>query len=403
MENKLKVSIVITGTEFTYGIKEEKNSRYIARKCLEKGLDVNGIGIVGDNLYNIQYYLKMALDKSDIVILSGGLGATTDDKSREAISEAIGVPLIYHKEWLEKLKKYYRKQGREITDELKSMAKIPYGAVIIENPVGRAVGFIKVLDDVNKVIVALPGVPSEMKPMLDIAFSKLGLKEDKRKILIIRTFGLTETEIDKTLKDSYINDYTLNSSPKGVDIFITDNMEENLKLKENLLKKTLGEYIYALDDTEMEEIVGRLLKENNLKISTAESSTGGLIASRIINVPGSSEYMEGGIIAYSNEIKEKILNVKRETLEKFGAVSEETAREMVLGVQKLFSTDIAISDTGIAGPTGETQTKPSGLHYIGFYNRGNLEIHRVIYKNERNNTRLFISQYALNLVRLALL
>ena len=397
----MKVSIVITGTEFIYGIKEEKNSRYIARKSLERGLDVVGIGIVGDDLYNLQYHIKMALDKSDIVIVSGGLGATSDDKTREAISEAIGVPLIYHKEWLEKLKKYYKEQGREITDSLKSMAKIPYGSAIVENPVGRAVGFIKVLDDVNKVIVAIPGVPSEMKAMLEIAFSKLNLTENKRKILTVRTFGLTETEIDNLLKDSF-KDYILNTSPKGVDIFITDSLNENLNIKKKILTEKLGKSIYAFDDTEMEEVVGKLLRENNLKISTAESSTGGLIASRIVNVPGSSSYMEGGIVAYSNNIKEKILNVKRETLEKFGAVSEETAREMVIGVQKLFSTDIALSDTGIAGPTGATPTKPLGLHYIGFYNRGSIEIHRVIYKSNRNDTRLFVSQYGLNLVRLAL-
>ena len=397
----MKVSIVITGTEFIYGIKEEKNSRYIARKSLEKGLDVIGIGIVGDDLYNLQYYIKMALDKSDIVIVSGGLGATSDDKTREAISEAIGVPLTYHREWLEKLKGYFKEQGREITDSLKSMAKIPYGSAIIENPVGRAVGFIKVLDDVNKVIVAVSGVPAEMKAMLDIAFSKLNLTEDKRKILTVRTFGLTETDIDEILKDIF-KDYILNASPKGVDIFLTDSLNENLNIKKKILKERLGKYIYAFDDTEMEEVVGKLLKENNLKISTAESSTGGLIASRIVNVPGSSAYMEGGIVAYSNRIKEKILNVKRETLEKFGAVSEETAKEMVIGVQKLFSTDLALSDTGIAGPTGATPNKPLGLHYIGFYNRGNIEIHKVIYKNDRNNTRLFVSQYGLNLVRLAL-
>ena len=398
----MKVSIVITGTEFIYGIKEEKNSRHIAQECLKKGLDVIGIGIVGDNLYNIQYYIKMALDKSDIVIISGGLGATIDDKTREAISEAIGVPLIYHKEWLEKLKKYFRERGEEITDLKKSMAKIPYGSAIIENPVGRAVGFIKVLDDVKKVIVALPGIPSEMKPMLKIAFNKLGFKENKRKILTVRTFGLKETEIDNLLKDNF-KDYILNTSPKGVDIFIVDSFEENLKIKEKILKERLNKYIYAFDNKEMEEVVGDLLKKNNLKISTAESSTGGLIASRIINVPGSSSYMEGGIIAYSNNIKEKILNVKKESLEKFGAVSEEVAKEMVIGVQKLFNTDLALSDTGIAGPTGATKNKPLGLHYIGFYNRGNVEVHKVIYQNERNNTRLFISQYALNLVRLSLL
>ncbi len=398
----MKVSIVITGSEFVYGIKEEKNSKYIAQKCLERGLDVNGIGIVGDNLYNLQYFIKMALDKSDIVILSGGLGATEDDLTREAVSEAIGVPLIYHKDWLERLKEYYRKKGDSIDDRRKSMAKIPYGAVIVENPIGRAVGFIKVLDDVNKIIVALPGVPSEMKAMLEIVFEKLNLKDKKRRIGIVRTFGLTELEIDDVLKD--INgEYILNTSPKGVDIFLVDNLEENLKIKEKILKDRLGKHIYAFGNVEMEEVVGKLLKEKGLTLSTAESSTGGLISSRIVNVPGSSAYMKGGIVAYSNEIKQEILGVKEETLRRFGAVSEETAKEMVLGVKKLFNTDIAVSDTGIAGPTGATQTKPLGLHYIGFYNRGDVKVYKVIQKGERNDVRLYISQYGLNLIRLTLM
>jgi len=399
----LKVSIVITGSEFVYGIKEEKNSRYIAQKCLERGLDVNGIGIVGDNLYNLQYYIKMALDKSDIVILSGGLGATEDDLTREAISEAIGVPLIYHKDWLERLKKYYHKKGESIDERRKSMAKIPYGAVIVENPIGRAVGFIKVLEDVNKVIVALPGVPSEMKVMLEIVFEKLNLKEKRRKISIVRTFGLTELEVDSIFRNINIKgEYILNTSPKGVDIFLIDNLEENLKIKEKILKDRLEKYIYAFGNVEMEEVVGKLLREKGLTLATAESSTGGLISSRVINVPGSSAYMKGGIVAYSNEIKEKILGVKEEILKKFGAVSEETAKEMVLGVRKLFNTDIALSDTGIAGPTGATPTKPLGLHYIGFYNNGVVEVHKVIQKGERNDIRLYISQYGLNLIRLSL-
>ncbi|RUM59945.1 MAG: damage-inducible protein CinA [Persephonella sp.] len=399
----MKVSIVITGSEFVYGIKEEKNSRYIAQKCLERGLDVNGIGIVGDNLYNLQYYIKMALDKSDIVILSGGLGATEDDLTREAISEAIGVPLIYHKDWLERLKKYYHKKGESIDERRKSMAKIPYGAVIVENPIGRAVGFIKVLEDVNKVIVALPGVPSEMKVMLEIVFEKLNLKEKRRKISIVRTFGLTELEVDSIFRNINIKgEYILNTSPKGVDIFLIDNLEENLKIKEKILKDRLEKYIYAFGNVEMEEVVGKLLREKGLTLATAESSTGGLISSRVINVPGSSAYMKGGIVAYSNEIKEKILGVKEEILKKFGAVSEETAKEMVLGVRKLFNTDIALSDTGIAGPTGATPTKPLGLHYIGFYNNGVVEVHKVIQKGERNDIRLYISQYGLNLIRLSL-
>jgi nicotinamide-nucleotide amidase len=281
------------------------------------------------------------------------------------------------------------------------MARIPYGARPIENPVGTALGFIKVLDDVNKAIIVLPGVPAEMKPMLEKVFEYLGLKETKKRLEIIRTFGLMELDIEEKIKG--VGEYILNATPKGVDIFLIDRSGENLNKNIQKIKEKLGKYIYGFGEIEMEEVVGKLLIEKRLTISTAESSTGGLISSRIINVSGASRYMLGSIVAYSNEIKEKILGVKRETLENFGAVSKETAKEMVLGAKKIFNSDIALSDTGIAGPTGGTEEKPVGLHYVGFAYKDKIQIEKVIFKGERNDVRMYISQYALNLVRLNLL
>lgn len=157
--------ILITGSEFLTGLKKEKNSLYIARESFSRGIDIKGIAIAGDDIYQIQFLLKVALDKADIVFVSGGLGGTSDDLTREAIQEAIGVPFIFDEEWLKKIKTYWKEMGRELNENVKKMAKIPYGAKKIENPLGRALGFIKVLDDVKKAVVALPGVPSEMKPM----------------------------------------------------------------------------------------------------------------------------------------------------------------------------------------------------------------------------------------------
>jgi len=396
-----KVFIIVTGSEFTLGIKQDKNSIYIARKCIEKGLDVIGIGISPDDKYYLQYFIKMALDKADIVIVSGGLGVTEDDVTRETISEAIGVPLIFNKDWLDFMKSMYKKYGKALDEKRKQMAKVPYGARSIENPVGTALGFIKVLDDVNKAIIALPGVPTEMKPMLDKAFGYLGLKDTKKRLEIVRTFGLMELEVEEKIKG--IGEYILNATPKGVDIFLIDKKGDRLDQMLKKVRNTLGNYIYAIGEIEMEEVVGDLLKRKNLTISTAESSTGGLISSRIINVPGASKYMIGSVVAYSNDIKEKILGVKKDTLINYGAVSEETAREMALGAKKLFNTDIALSDTGIAGPTGGTEEKPVGLHYIGFAYKDLIKVEKVIFKGERNDIRMYISQYALNLVRLSII
>ncbi len=396
----MKCYILITGSEFTLGLKQEKNSLYIAREAYDRGLDIVGITITGDDIYKISFFIKVALDKADIVFISGGLGGTSDDLTREAIEEAIGVPLVYDEDWLKKIKEYLKETNRDLNDKIKKMAKIPYGSKKIENPVGRALGFIKVLDDVKKAIVALPGVPQEMEPMLEKAFELLGLKEKKKRIHLFRTFGKSEVEIDELLKD--IDGKVINASPKGVDIWITDQEPVFLENKVKVVRERLGEIIYAEDNIEMEEVVGKLLKENNLTISTAESSTGGLIVSRLINVPGSSAYVMGGIVSYSNEAKINLLGVKKESIEKYGAVSPVVAEEMVKGAKEKFNTDIALSDTGIAGPTGATEEKPLGLHYIGFLFKDELQVEKVIFQNERNNVRLYISQYALNLIRLKL-
>ena len=396
----MRIFILITGSEFTYGLKQEKNSLFIAKEALKRGADVVGTAIAPDNIYTIQYFLKMGLDKSDVVIVSGGLGPTEDDVTREAVSEAIGVPLIYDEQWLKRIKETLKQQGREITDDIKKMARLPYGAKKIENPVGKALGFIKVLDDVQKAVVCVPGVPSEMKPMVLKAFELLGLKETGEFIHLFRTFGKPEAEINYILKD--IEGLVLNSSPKGVDVYVIEKEKFFLDNKVKVIRERLGELIYTEDEKEMEEIVGNLLREKSKTISTAESSTGGLIAARIVNVPGSSEYFMGSVVSYSNQVKINQLGVNKEDIEKYGAVSETVGKQMAEGVKKLLKTDIALSDTGIAGPTGGTPEKPVGLHYVGYSDDNKTEVHRVVFKGERNDVRLAVSQFALNLVRLNL-
>ncbi len=397
----MKAFILITGSEFVLGLKQEKNSLFIAKELFKRGVEITGISIVPDDLYKIQFFLKVGLDKADFVVVSGGMGPTEDDLTREAISEAIGVPLIFDEKWLTRIKQTLKEQGREITESIKKMAKIPYGARVIENPVGKAAGFIKVLDDVNKAVIAVPGVPSEMKAMILKAFEIMGLKEKKHFVHLFRTFGKPEAEIGELLQD--IDDIVFNSSPKGVDIFVKDKNELFLENKVKVVRERLGEIIYTEDGREMEEIVGTLLKKHRKTISTAESSTGGLISARIVNVPGSSEYFMGGIVSYSNEVKINLLGVNRKDIESYGAVSKPVAEQMAQGVRKLLKTDIAVSDTGIAGPTGETSEKPLGLHYVGYSDgRNPPEVHRVIFKGDRNDVRLAVSQYALNLIRLNL-
>ncbi len=397
----MKASILVTGTEFVKGLKQDKNGAYIAKKCFERGLDVKSINIVSDNQYDIETYLKLALDKSDLVFITGGLGATEDDKTRDAISEAIGVPLVYNERWLKMLKERYKISGKEFTPERKRMAQLPYNAKPIENPVGNALGFIKVLYDVNKAIVALPGVPSELKVMLEKAFDFLGLKEKKGFVHLFRTYGKDETYIDGTLKD--IENKILNASAYGVDIYVWDSNKIFLENTISVIRERLGNLIYTEDEKNMEEVVADLLKEKKYSLSTAESSTGGLISSRIVNVPGSSAYFYGSIVAYSNEVKINILNVKKEDIETYGAVSEPVAVQMAEGAKKLLKTDISLSDTGIAGPTGQTPGKPLGLHYIGMSTPEKTVVEKVIFNGDRNFIRTKVSQHALNMLRLYLI
>lgn len=396
----MKAVILITGSEFTEGRKSDKNGNYIAKRLFERGVDVEGIIIAPDNYYLLVNYIKYSLDKADLVIVSGGLGPTSDDFTRSAIADAIGVPLIYEETCLSMLKIYYISSGVEFTPERKSMCKIPYGAVKIDNPVGRAIGFLKVLDDIGKVIVALPGVPTEMKPMLDDVLGRLMLHKKVRLVKLFRTFGMKELDINYLLKD--IKSLSYSVSPKGVDIFLSDVDENSFHNKTTLVRERLGNYIYTEGDREMEDVVGEILRMRGLTVSTAESSTGGLAISRLINVPGSSEYVKGSVVSYSNSVKVETLKVNPELIEKFGAVSENVAKEMAVGVRSLLRSDIALSDTGIAGPTGWTSEKPLGLHYIAYADHADVEVFKEIYTGERNDVRLYISQYMLNLIRLKL-
>jgi nicotinamide-nucleotide amidase len=397
----MKAIIIITGSEFVQGRKQDKNGLFIAKNLFERGVDVQGIIISPDSHYELVNYIKFALDRADLVFISGGLGPTIDDNTRMAVSEAIGVSLIYNEEWLNKLKTYYKSNHVEITEERKSMAKIPYGSAFVENPVGRAVGFIKVLDDIKKAVIALPGVPSEMEPMFYKALEMLNINEKKRYAKLFRVFGIKELDLNYLLND--IKDLSYNFSPKGIDVFLYDTNFESFKEKEKKIKDRLGTLIYAEDNLEMEEVVGKLLKENKKTVATAESSTGGLIVSRLVNVPGSSEYVLGGIVSYANEVKINLLKVNEEDIKNFGAVSEPVAKQMVEGVRNLINSDLAVSDTGIAGPTGESPGKPLGLHYIGFTDGKETKVYKEIYQGNRNDVRLYISQFALNLIRLYLI
>ncbi|HEX13197.1 MAG TPA: nicotinamide-nucleotide amidohydrolase family protein [Desulfurella acetivorans] len=388
----MNVGILITGSEFATGSKQDTNSSIFAKIAFERGLDVAFIHICKDIEEEIEKSVQFALEMCDILIVSGGLGPTFDDVTRQALSKAFNEKLIYDEAWLKYLENEYSLRNVEFTNARKNMALRLLNSKPITNNYGKALGFI--YEKNHKVTIVLPGIPQEAKSMLIKAFNELGYTKKIREISLFRTFGLKESDVSSLVKD--FGNTFINVSALGVDVYAKESTSASK------IEAVLGKYIYAHDESEMEEIVGKLLRQKQLTIATAESSTGGLIVSRIVNVAGSSDYCLGGIVSYSNQAKMNILGVKEQTLKSFGAVSEQTAKEMLLGAKRLFGADIVLADTGIAGPGGGTSEKPVGLHYIGIMVKDNISIYKEIYQAQRNYTRLYISQFALNLVRLAL-
>ena len=389
----MNVGILITGSEFATGSKQDTNSSVFAKIAFERGLDVVFIHICKDIEDEIAKSVQFALEMCDILIVSGGLGPTFDDVTRQALSKAFNEKLVYDEKWLKYLEDDYNLRNVEFTDTRKNMALRLLNSKPITNDYGKALGFI--YEKNNKTTIVLPGIPQEAKSMLIKAFEWLGYAKKIREIALFRTFGLKESDVSNLVKD--FDNTFINVSALGVDVYAKELTSAGK------IEAVLGKYIYAKDESEMEEVVGNILRQKQLTIATAESSTGGLIVSRLVNIAGSSDYCLGGIVSYSNKAKMKILGVDKQTLESFGAVSrEQTAKEMLLGAKRLFGADIVLADTGIAGPGGGTNEKPVGLHYIGIMIKDNISIYKEIYQAQRNYTRLYISQFALNLVRLAL-
>ncbi|MEO0076829.1 MAG: competence/damage-inducible protein A [candidate division WOR-3 bacterium] len=367
----LKSYIIVIGDEILSGRTLDTNSHYLAKRLADLGITPNSIITIGDDKQLIEQTIAATLEKADIVFVSGGLGPTSDDKTIVSVANVLKRKLIIDEMLLNKIEKQIKAQDKSAPEFVTKQALVPQGAIILDNPVGQAPGII--LKHNNKILILLPGVPIELEKIFETSVvpflhDTYELKPDWT--IILRTANILEVEIVerisealkkyREIKVAYLPAIT------GVDVKITGIKDKKTyyTLKQELLTR-LKPYVYADTQETIEEIIGRLCKKKQVTVSVAESCTGGLIADRITNVPGSSEYFIGGVVAYSNAIKKLICNVKSETLKRFGAVSKETVIEMAIGIKDKFSTDIGISVSGIAGPTGATDKKPVGLVYIG--------------------------------------
>lgn len=406
----MRAEIISVGTEILLGDILNTNTQFLSKELASIGIEVYRQETIGDNEGRLLEMLEESFKRCDIVITTGGLGPTNDDLTKETACKFFNMNLELHEESLDELKKYFNRLGREISVSNYKQVYFPKEAKVLSNPNGTAPGAI--LEKDGKIIVILPGPPREMKPMYLNHVKPYLIPNGDGMIFskVVRTLGIGESLAAEKLKGIIEEGKNPTVAPYAKEddaIFrITakaKSKEEALKLIEPIQRKIeniLGEDVYGDgEDITIEEVVANILLEYKLTISTAESCTGGMIASRLISIPGVSEVFLEGAVTYSNEAKVRTLGVKEDTLKKYGAVSEETAREMAEGIAKRTGSDIAVVTTGIAGPGGGTDEKPVGLVYIGVYYKGEVEVYRNIFNGDRNKVRSKSTVVALDKVR----
>ena len=404
----MNAEIIAVGTELLMGQIANTNAQYISQELARVGINVYYHSVVGDNRIRLIEIIEYAMDRSDVLIFTGGLGPTQDDITKETIAEVLGLPLSMHKESEERLKVFLKKISYPMVSSNLKQALIPEGAFVLNNNNGTAPGCVINCD--KKIIVLLPGPPKEMKPMFN-DFLNAYLKESNQIIesKYIKIFGIGESTAEEKVIDLVENQ----SNPTIATYF--SNGEVMLRVTaragsqneaEKLLAPILdeitmrfGEYVYSTEGEMLEDVVVGLLREQNKTISLAESCTGGMICSKITNVVGASQVLERGVVSYSNQSKMELLEVKRSTLEEYGAVSKEVAKQMAVGIRKISATDIGLSVTGVAGPGGGNEKKPIGLVYIGIADNIKIDSIELRLTGDRDRIRLMAALNALDVVR----
>ncbi len=410
------VVIISIGDEILIGQTINTNASYIGEKLTSVGFVIKRIISIGDEKLEILSALKESEEISDLIFVTGGLGPTHDDVTRTCILDYFKTDLVFHEETFKRIKKLFERRNIPMPEINRQQAFVPRCAKVIPNDFGTAPGYD--IQKNGKRFFFMPGVPHEMKAMMENVILPQ-LKEMARELKafyhqkILYTTGIPESALFSKLGDvkNLFEDVKVAFLPSqfGVKIrlsMLSDNEPYNLRkieLVEKRIREKISEYIYSDEIQDLEFIIGKILQEKKLKIAVAESCTGGLIANRITNVPGSSEYFERGVVTYSNQSKIELLGVKPETIEKYGAVSEKTAIEMARGIRLNSHVDIGFSTTGIMGPTGATPDKPIGLVFIG-YSDSNKEFARKFnFADNRIRNKERTAQAALDLLRRYLL
>lgn len=408
MENRKVVELISVGTEILLGNIVNTNAAFLSEECAKLGLSCYYQTVVGDNRERLTETLKLALSRSDIVILSGGLGPTDDDLTKEVACAVAGKELFMHEESKERLIEYFKKRGLELTDNNYKQAMIPVDGIVLTNNNGTAPGVIIPFE--NKHIVLLPGPPVELKAMFSESvvpyLRKLSPVVFASRTVKIVSVGesIAETRI-KDLIDSQTNPTIATYAKTGeVHIRVTASGKDETECERLIkpvvreLKTRFGSNVYTTEeDVTLEKAVVDLLKSGELRVQTVESCTGGMIAARIVNVPGASDVFKCGYVTYSNKAKRKLAGVKKATIQKYTAVSSETAGEMVKGTDLGPKADVIVGVTGYASQGDETQ--PAGLVYIGCNVCGTTVVKEFHFSGNRTKVRESATTQALVLMR----
>jgi nicotinamide-nucleotide amidase len=368
--------IITIGTELLLGQLVDTNTTYIAKALADAGIDVHHETSVGDNAARIGAAVREALARADVVICAGGLGPTVDDLTREGVAQATSRQLQLHEPSVVHIRNLFERLGRPMAENNIRQAMMPTGAIVLENPQGTAPGFI--IEEDGRAVVTVPGVPREMKAMIaDQVIPWIVKRYGVNAVIITRvlnTIGMGESDLDQRIADLFhagVNPSIAVLAHYGqVDVKLTAKAqmrEQAVAMLDQLepqIRQRLPDIIYAVDGGPIEQVVGDLLRARQWTVATAESCTGGLIASMLTSVPGASDYYIGGVVSYANEAKLDFLDVAPELIEQHGAVSEEVATAMAVGVQARMRASCAVGVTGVAGPGGGSPEKPVGLVYV---------------------------------------
>ena len=370
----MNAEILCVGTELLLGNIVNTNAAYLSDALAGLGINVYYHTVVGDNQERLKKALAIAFDRSDLVITTGGLGPTYDDLTKETIAQYFGLPLAVHDDSLSQIKSFFAQHTEKMMANNEKQALMPQGATVFANLCGTAPGCAISKD--GKTAIMLPGPPSEMQMMFEHE-AKPYLAKLSDHTLVSRTVhlcGIGESTTESMLKEMMVKNtnHTIAPYAKGgeVELRITAAAPDEAKGKAMIepiladIQKMLGQYIYGIDVGSLQQAVVNELTARGQRVATAESCTGGLISKSLTDIPGSSQVFAGGVCAYTNDVKVALLGVRPETLERYTAVSEQTAREMAEGVRQALHTDYAVSTTGIAGPDGGTAEQPVGLVYV---------------------------------------